>query len=104
MAVLDVDFLIQTLPMAALLLGLVAGWNLSRSEPGMSSGRTDGFFRGTTKPLRVAAGAFGGASVGFSLRLLGEYLNMTPLVYLAVAIVGVSIGVGGGAIIRGPRG
>ncbi len=29
---------------------------------------------------------------------------MTPLVYLAVAIVGVSIGVGGGAIIRGPRG
>jgi hypothetical protein len=78
-----------------------AGARLSKTKPGQVSVPVTGFFRGTTKTLRVAAGGLAGTAVAGLLTALADYLNSTPLAYLSVGICVLSIGVAWGAMFLG---
>ena len=95
------DVLGPPISFALFLSGCWIGWRLSRLREGEVSVPPKGFARGTSKPVRVFAGAFGAAVAAFLLSLLANRLGSTPLAYVAVAIIAPSIGVGWGAVIRG---
>ena len=81
--------------------GACIGWRMARVMDGEDSVPTQGFARGASKPLRVCAGALGAAAIGGGLAFLGWHLNSMWLVFMAVALAAVSIGVVHGAGMRG---
>ena len=91
----------QPILYALLVLGAFGGWRLSKLKDGEVEVSKAGFYRGTNKPMRVAAGAFGGVALTALLRLLADAINSTALAYVSFGVMLVIIGVGAGAILRG---
>jgi hypothetical protein len=102
---MNADQLGPAVSMALFVTGCWIGWRSARLRGGeapirLGLAQAFGFGRGTPRPLRVFAVAFGASMVAFLLRLLSEQLSATVLAYVAVAIIAFSIGVGWGAMMR----
>ena len=72
----------QPLIYALLALGALAGWRMSKLKDGEVDIPKTGFSRGTSKPMRVAAGAFAGVASAVLLRLLADVTDSTALAYM----------------------
>lgn len=95
------DAVRQPLIYALLVLSSIAGWRMSKLKDGEVDIPKTGFYRGTSKPMRVAAGAVAGVASAVLLRLLADVTDSTVLAYVAVGVMIVNIGVAAGAILFG---
>ena len=64
---------------------------------------TTGFYRGSTKAVRVCAASFAAIAVAGLLRLLSEHLESDVLGWASISVIALSMGVFAGAHTRGSR-
>ena len=91
----------QSILLTLLIIGGCVGWRMTKLKDGEVDFRKAGFYRGTSKPLRVAAGALAGLAVTVLLRLLADAIHSIIRAYVSVGIMVVIIGVAAGSVVRG---
>ena len=98
---MSADMLGPPVSFAVFLFGIWIGWRLATLKVGVFDVRTQGFYRGASKSLRVVSSAFGAGLIGGVATLLAQQFGAILLAYIGVVIVVLSIGIFWGAGIRG---
>ena len=80
--------------------GAFSGWRMSTKDGETEIPKT-GFYRGTSKSIRVGVGAFAAAAGAFLLRLFADAIDSRGLAYVSVGLIAVLLGIGAGSILLG---